>query len=87
MRGMPQRRLKIGNLNLEQFRDASLALQQPEIWKKVRDRIGGGTMPPATGQPLPPAAETRGGSSAGSTGCSAARRRRASIPAGSRRGA
>ena len=30
---------KIGNLNLEQFRDASLAARQPELWKKVRDRL------------------------------------------------
>ena len=41
---------KIGNLNLEQFRDSSRAVAQPEIWKKVRDRIAAGTMPP------PPAA-------------------------------
>jgi len=48
--GCHSSQLKSGNLNLEQFRNASLAPQQIEIWKKVRDRLTAGTMPP------PPAA-------------------------------
>ena len=48
--GCHSAQLKSGNLNLEQFRNASLAPQQIEIWKKVRDRLTAGTMPP------PPAA-------------------------------
>jgi hypothetical protein len=38
--------LKIGNLDLEQFRDSGLALRQTNVWKKVRDRITARTMPP-----------------------------------------
>src|SRR5713101_28857 len=44
--GCHSTQLKIGNLNLEQFRDAALALRQTDVWKKVRDRITAGTMPP-----------------------------------------
>jgi hypothetical protein len=44
--GCHSAQLKIGNLNLEQFQDAGLATQHPEIWKKVRDRLTAGTMPP-----------------------------------------
>src|SRR5436190_5943208 len=54
--GCHNSRLKIGNLNLEQFRDGHPAVAQPEVWKKVRDRIAAGTMPPAP-TAAPPAAE------------------------------
>src|SRR4051794_18526096 len=54
--GCHNSRLKIGNLNLEQFRDGHLAVGQPEVWKKVRDRIAAGAMPPAPASP-PSAAE------------------------------
>src|SRR5438270_4884988 len=47
--GCHNSRLKIGNLNLEQFRDGHLAVGQPEVWRKVRDRIAAGTMPPPPG--------------------------------------
>src|SRR3954449_4620465 len=44
--GCHSARLKIANLDLEQFRDAGLAAGQPGVWKKVRDRIAARTMPP-----------------------------------------
>ena len=50
--GCHSAQLKSGNLNLEQFRNASLAPQQIEIWKKVRDRLTAGTMPPPPAAPL-----------------------------------
>jgi hypothetical protein len=50
--GCHSSQLKTGGLNLEQFRNASLALQQIEIWKKVRDRVTAGTMPPPPATPL-----------------------------------
>ena len=49
--GCHSTQLKSGNLNLEQFRNASLAPQQTEIWKKVRDRLTAGTMPPPPAAP------------------------------------
>jgi hypothetical protein len=50
--GCHSAQLKSGNLNLEQFRNASLAPPQIEIWKKVRDRLTAGTMPPPPAAPL-----------------------------------
>jgi hypothetical protein len=44
--GCHSAQLKSGNLNLEQFRDASLAASNPEVWKAVRRRLAAGTMPP-----------------------------------------
>jgi Protein of unknown function (DUF1592)/Protein of unknown function (DUF1588)/Protein of unknown function (DUF1587)/Protein of unknown function (DUF1585)/Protein of unknown function (DUF1595) len=44
--GCHSTQLRIGSLNLEQFRNTSLASQPIEIWKKVRDRLTAGTMPP-----------------------------------------
>jgi mono/diheme cytochrome c family protein len=53
--GCHSSQLKTGGLNLEQFRNASLAPPQVEIWKKVRDRLTAGTMPPPPATPLSPA--------------------------------
>jgi hypothetical protein len=50
--GCHSAQLKSGNLNLEQFRNASLAPRQIEIWRKVRDRLTAGTMPPSPAAPL-----------------------------------
>ena len=50
--GCHSAQLKSGNLNLEQFSNASLAPRQIEIWKKVRDRLTAGTMPPPPAAPL-----------------------------------
>jgi hypothetical protein len=50
--GCHSAQLKSGKLNLEQFRNASLAPQQIEMWKKVRDRLSAGTMPPSPAAPL-----------------------------------
>ena len=60
--GCHSAQLKSGNLNLEQFPNASLAPQQIEIWKKVRERLTAGTMPP------PPAAPSSKVESAAVTG-------------------
>jgi hypothetical protein len=48
--GCHSTQLKSGNLNLEQFRNASLAPQQAAVWRAVRSRLTTGTMPPATAQ-------------------------------------
>jgi len=48
--GCHSAQLKSGNLNLEQFRNASLATQQAAVWRAVRSRFTAGTMPPATAQ-------------------------------------
>jgi hypothetical protein len=50
--GCHSSRLRVGNLDLEQFRDAGLALRERDLWKKVRDRITTGTMPPPPGPAL-----------------------------------
>ena len=48
-------RLPTGGLSLEVFRDSSLALQRPEAWAKVLDKLKAGAMPPAPMAPLSPA--------------------------------
>src|ERR1700730_3129181 len=45
-------RLHTANLSLELFRDQTLALQHPEVWVKVLDKLKAGTMPPRTMPPL-----------------------------------
>jgi hypothetical protein len=47
-------RLHTANLSLESFRDQALALQHPEVWVKVLDKLKAGTMPPRTMPPLSP---------------------------------
>src|SRR5262249_54015586 len=39
-------KLNTANLNLEIFRDSSLARQKPELWEKVLDKLSAGQMPP-----------------------------------------
>jgi mono/diheme cytochrome c family protein len=46
-------KLKTANLNLEAFRDFSLAPQHPEIWEKVLNKLQAGQMPPSP-MPAPP---------------------------------
>jgi hypothetical protein len=45
-------RLQTGGLSLEAFRDPALALQRPEVWAKVLDKVNAGAMPPAPRAPL-----------------------------------
>jgi len=49
-------KLQSGNLNLETFRDAKLAVRQPQVWEKVLDKVSTGKMPPP-GMPAPSKAE------------------------------
>ena len=37
-------RLQTGGLSLETFRDPALALQRPEVWAKVLDKVNAGAM-------------------------------------------
>src|SRR2546422_4400158 len=39
-------KLHTGNLSLEAFRDPAVALQHPEVWMKVLDKLNAGMMPP-----------------------------------------
>ena len=48
-------KLRTANLNLEAFRNSSLAPQRPEIWEKVREKLQSGKMPPP---PMPAPAKT-----------------------------
>jgi Protein of unknown function (DUF1592)/Protein of unknown function (DUF1588)/Protein of unknown function (DUF1587)/Protein of unknown function (DUF1585)/Protein of unknown function (DUF1595) len=48
-------RLHTAGLSLEAFQDPALALQKPEVWVKVLDKLKAGTMPPRSMTPLPPA--------------------------------
>src|SRR5258706_3849580 len=45
-------KLKSGNLNLEVYRDAKLAVQEPQVWARVLDMVSTGKMPPP-GMPAP----------------------------------
>ena len=44
--------LNTADLNLESFRDASVAVKQTAVWQKVRDKLSTGAMPPAGLPPL-----------------------------------
>ena len=48
-------KLRTGNLSLEAFRDPAVALQHPDVWAKVLDKLNAGTMPPRPMPPVPPA--------------------------------
>ena len=50
--GCHSERLHSGNLSLESFRDASLAPQKPDIWRKVLAKLSAGQMPPRPAAPL-----------------------------------
>ena len=45
-------RIHTAGLSLEALQDPSLALQKPEVWTKVLDKLKAGTMPPRTMPPL-----------------------------------
>src|ERR1041385_8331420 len=49
-------KLKSGNLNLETYRDGKAAIQQPQVWEKVLEKVTSGKMPPP-GMPAPGKAE------------------------------
>src|SRR5262249_11686360 len=44
--GCHNAKLNTANLNLEVFKDPSLAAKKPEVWEKVRDKLSAGLMPP-----------------------------------------
>src|SRR5438874_11190427 len=47
-------RVHAAGLSLEALQDPALALQKPEVWAKVLDKLKAGTMPPRNmPQPLP----------------------------------
>jgi hypothetical protein len=45
-------RTKAGTLTLEPFKDPAAALDQPEIWLRVLDKVEAGAMPPPAAKPL-----------------------------------
>jgi uncharacterized protein DUF1587/cytochrome c len=47
-------KLKIGNLNLEAYKDAPAALKDPDVWENVMQKLHAGVMPPP-GLPRPKA--------------------------------
>ena len=59
--GCHNEKLKTANLSLEGFHDASSAERQPEVWRKVLDKLSTGKMPPP-GLPLIPKAVPTGSS-------------------------
>src|SRR5690348_6460520 len=50
--------VRSGNLELGQFRDSADPARSVEVWKRVRDRLSAGTMPPPTAV-APSASERR----------------------------
>jgi hypothetical protein len=50
--------VRSGNLDLAQFRDSADPLRSVDVWKRVRDRLSAGTMPPPTAV-APSASERR----------------------------
>ena len=47
-------RLHTGNLSLEAFKDPVVALQHPDVWLKVLDKLNTGAMPPRPMAPVSP---------------------------------
>ena len=45
-------KLKVGNLNLEAYKDAASALKDPDVWENVMQKLHAGVMPPP-GLPKP----------------------------------
>jgi mono/diheme cytochrome c family protein len=47
-------RQQAGTLSLEALRDSAAALQRPDVWQKVLDKVTSGQMPPRPSSPLSP---------------------------------
>src|SRR5262245_52565252 len=48
-------RARAGGFSFEGIRDEAAALQKPELWQKVLDKLSAGQMPPRPAAPLPAA--------------------------------